>query len=279
MKLIALTALTMVAFAANSILNRAGVASGGISAEQFAAVRVVSGTLVLAILLLARAGGEKLAKPNLWAVFGLALYLVGFSQAYIALDAGLGALLLFGGVQVTMFAGALVLREQVPVMRWVGMVVSFAGLVWLTGNIGEGGVGSVAVLFMLAAAVGWGIYSLIGRGATDPIRSTTWNFVGASVVVLAVTFMTGSGLGGISGFGYVTAIASGAIASALGYALWYAVLPQIAATQAAVAQLSVPVIAFAGGVLFLGETITLAQLGAGVVVLGGIALSLWPQAR
>lgn len=278
MRLLLLTALTMAAFAANSILNRAGVASGDISAGQFAVVRVGTGALMLlAILALRR--GRMFARPSLWAVLGLALYLVGFSQAYLSLDAGFGALLLFGGVQVTMFAGALIGREVIPPMRWLGMAVSFGGLVWLTGGAGMEGAALLACLSMLAAAFGWGIYSLVGRGATDPVLSTAWNFVGASLVVLALSWVQGVGYAGMSGKGVLLAAVSGAVTSALGYALWYAVLPRIGASQAAVAQLSVPVLALIGGAVLLGEPLVLRQVLAAAIVLGGIGLSLVPQAR
>jgi drug/metabolite transporter (DMT)-like permease len=278
MRIFFLTSVVMVAFAANSILNRAGVDAGAISAEMFALVRVLSGATMLIVLLLMRQGAV-FQRPNPWAVVGLAIYLIGFSQAYIQLDAGLGALLLFGGVQVTMFAGAVLSREQIPTTRWLGMAISFGGLVWLIGGLDSAGFVQLAVLFMLAAAIGWGVYSLVGRGAHDPLRATAWNFVGASGLVLLASFATGGETSPITAFGWVTAIASGAITSALGYALWYAVLPQISASRAAVAQLSVPVIAFLGGVLFLGEAITLRDVLAGAIVLGGIALSVWPQAR
>lgn len=261
----------MVAFAANSLLNRVGVASGGISAEMFALVRVVSGAVVLAVLVLGQ-GGTLLAKPSLWGVLGLTAYLVGFSQAYIALDAGLGALILFGGVQVTMFAGALIAGERVPVMRWLGMGVALAGLCWIVGGLGSHGAALIGVAFMALAALGWGIYSLIGRGVANPLHATALNFVWATPLVALA--MVGSAPVMPNAFGLGMAVVSGGLTSALGYALWYKVLPHLNASVAGVAQLSVPVIALAGGVALLGEAVTWQTVAGSLVVLGGIALSL-----
>ncbi len=271
MKLFLLVALTMAAFAANSLLNRVGVASGAITAEMFAFVRVVAGSAVLAVLVLVQ-GGTLRAWPSLWGVLGLTAYLVGFSQAYIGLDAGLGALILFGGVQVTMFAGALVLGERVPAMRWVGMGMALLGLCWIVGGVATHGGAQLDVAFMALAALGWGIYSLIGRGVANPLQATGLNFLW-SVPLVALTLIP-TGIETPNAFGITMAILSGGITSALGYALWYMVLPQLHASVAGVAQLSVPVIALVGGVLLLGEAVTVPTVLGSLVVLGGIALSL-----
>lgn len=271
MRLFLLVALTMVAFAANSVLNRVGVASGGITAELFAFIRVLAGALTLAALVLARKGSLR-ARPSLWGVLGLTAYLVGFSQAYIALDAGLGALILFGGVQVTMFAGALLGGEKIPATRWAGMFMALGGLVWLMGGVASDGVARTGVAFMCVAGLGWGIYSLIGRGVANPLQATALNFMCATPLV-ALTLLGGA-VAAPTGFGLTMAILSGAVTSALGYALWYTVLPRLTASLAGVAQLSVPVIATVGGVLLLGEPVTGTLVLGSLVVLGGIALSL-----
>lgn len=271
MRLFLLTTLTMIAFAANSVLNRVGVASGEISAESFALVRVIAGAAMLLILLWWR-GGKRSFRPNVWGVIGLALYLVGFSQAYIQLDAGLGALILFGGVQVTMFAGAVLTREAIPPGRWIGMLVALGGLVWLTGGLAADGAARLAFVMMGLAAVGWGVYSLVGRKSSDALANTAANFLWAVPLTALPLLATGAGSFGASGILY--AVISGAVTSALGYALWYAILPKMAATVAAVAQLTVPVIAAVAGAVFLGEGLSWQLAAAAGLILGGVALSV-----
>ena len=272
MRLFLLTALVMVAFAANSLLNRVGVAQGGLSPESFSLIRVLSGALMLSALVLWRKGALW-GWPSGWGLAALCIYLVGFSRAYISLDAGLGALILFGGVQVTMFAGALIAGETIPKMRWIGMSVAMAGLVYVTGAAATGaGSSALAVAWMALAALGWGVYSLVGRGVSDPLGATARSFLFATPVI-ALTVLP-FGVGALSGLGVVMAVLSGAITSGLGYALWYRVLPQLSPSIAAVSHLSVPVIALLGGVVFLGERASLSLMLACLVVLGGIAISL-----
>jgi len=280
MRLVALTALVMVAFAANSVLNRAAVGAGQIGALDFALVRAVSGAAVLVLLIRLRHGRVPLldARTMLGGLM-LTTYLIGFSIAYLAMDAGLGALILFGGVQVTMFAGALVQGERPPARRWIGAALALTGLAWLVWPGGAAPTPLWAVAAMAAAALGWGVYSLIGRGSSDPLGDTAAAFVWATVAgFLAVVAQTGGATGNPSTLsGLALAGVSGAVTSGLGYALWYAVLPRIGASTAGLVQLSVPVIAALGGVVFLAEAPTLGMLGAGALVLGGIAWGLAPQ--
>jgi len=280
MRLVALTALVMVAFAANSVLNRAAVAAGEIGALDFALVRAVAGAAVLVLLIRLRHGSVPLLEPK--RVLGglmLTTYLIGFSVAYLAMNAGLGALILFGGVQVTMFAGALVMGERPPARRWIGAGLALAGLAWLVWPGGAVAAPLWAVAAMAAAALGWGVYSLIGRGSADPLCDTGAAFVWATVAAfVAVLVQTGGAtVNDASLRGLLLAVASGAVTSGLGYALWYAVLPRIGSSVAGLVQLSVPVIAALGGVVLLAEAPSLRMLGAGAVVLGGIAWGLWPQ--
>ncbi len=178
MRLFVLTALVMVAFAANSVLNRAALTEAQIEPLAYATIRVASGALALALLVLWRDKRLGVGGPyRLTGVLSLGLYMVAFSTAYIALDAGVGALILFGTVQVTMFGGALVAREPIPARRWLGAALAFAGLTWLLWP-GSGASGSVPYgLAMVAAGLGWGIYSLTGRLSGEPLRSTAANFV------------------------------------------------------------------------------------------------------
>lgn len=274
MRLFALTTLTMVAFAANSVLNRLALEGGDTGPAAFAAIRLGTGAVALTLMVLARSGGVRLWTRNRPAgAATLALYVLGFSFAYVSLDAGLGALILFGVVQMTMFAGALISGERPSRVRMLGAAISLAGLAWLlwpTGATAPAGLGAV---LMAAAGVGWGLYSLIGRGASDPLAETAANFLVAAPVAILISGLVWDGAG-VSGFALATV--SGVVTSGLGYALWYRVLPQIDASAAAIAQLSVPVIAFAGGALLLGEVLTGRFLGASVLVLGGLALGvLW----
>ncbi|ABV94649.1 hypothetical protein Dshi_2916 [Dinoroseobacter shibae DFL 12 = DSM 16493] len=273
LRLFLLVALTMTAFAANSLLNRAALAGGEIGPAAFAAIRLGSGALVLALLVM-RTRPLRLRKPGRWIGVGsLALYMAGFSYAYLSLDAGLGALILFGGVQITMFAGALLSRDAIPVTRWLGAGLALAGLALLLWPGAVGRPDPLGLALMSLAAVGWGIYSLHGRGSTEPLADTAANFVLTLPLCLLVVAIWPDGVA-ISLWGIVLAVICGAVTSGLGYALWYTVLPQLGASRAAVAQLTVPVIASLGGLLLLGEAITLLSVLATVLVLGGVALSL-----
>jgi drug/metabolite transporter (DMT)-like permease len=274
MRLGLLTALVMTAFAANSVLNRLALAEGNIGPAGFAVVRLAAGAAMLAALVLARGGRLPVRAPGrLLGAGSLALYMLGFSFAYVTLDAGLGALILFGGVQITMFAGAALAGEPIPPRRRAGAALAFAGLVWLLWPGGAAAPDPVGAALMVAAALGWGLYSLAGRRVTDPLAATAANFaVALPVAVLAL--LVAADMGGATAKGIAAAVTSGALTSGLGYALWYAVLPQLGASRAAVAQLTVPVIALAGGAAVLGEAPGLRLILAGGVVLGGVWLSL-----
>lgn len=278
MRLVLLTAFTMTAFAANSVLNRAGVGSGLIDAVSFAVVRLLAGAGMLAVIV----SGRWLASGRpLWpgwsgraaGALSLLVYLFGFSLAYGALDSGTGALILFGMVQITMFAGALLARERVPARRWLGSGLAFLGLVYLfaPGSAAHASLSHAGL--MAAAGIGWGIYSLSARGATDPLGATAWNFVLAVPVALGlVAALPVPAVAAPEGL--LLAVVSGALTSGLGYALWYAVLPALGAARGGVAQLTVPLIALAGGMVFLGESLSLRFLLAAALVLGGVAIAL-----
>jgi drug/metabolite transporter (DMT)-like permease len=277
LRLFLLTALAMTAFAANSILNRAALAGGLIDPASFAAIRTVAGAAVLARLARALRRGLPLRRPaRLAGAAALATYMLGFSFAYTALDAGTGALILFGGVQAAMLGGALALREAVPPRRWLGVAIAMAGLAALTApSTGAVPTPAPAALMLLAAA-GWGAYSLIGRGAGDPVAATAAHFVLAVPLVLApLAFLAPAA----SPAGVALAVLSGGVTSGLGYALWYAVIPGLGAGRAAAAQLTVPVIALAAGALLLGEALTLPLTLAAAVILAGVALAVLPGRR
>lgn len=276
-RLWALIAVTMMAFAANSILNRAGVGGGHIDALSFAVIRVVAGAVMLSALVLATGGRPRFPPPRRFLAAGcLSLYLLGFSVAYVHLDAGLGALILFGGVQVTMFAAGLWGGETIPLQRWIGTVAALTGLAVLSFPIEAVGTG-IGLVAMLLAALGWGGYSLIGRGSDAPLPETAAAFLIAVPLVwlpIALQPVAPEGPEAITTTGYLLAILSGAVTSGLGYALWYRVLPQLGASTAALVQLLAPLLAVLGGVLILGEVVSLRLVLATLLILGGIAFGL-----
>jgi drug/metabolite transporter (DMT)-like permease len=273
MRVFLLVVLTMIGFAANSLLTRAGIDRGGLDPLWFGAIRLVSGAVVLVLLVLVSGRrGALRGAWTIWGVVGLFLYILGFSVAYLRLDAGLGALVLFGVVQITMFLGSLMGREAIPPLRWAGAGVAFAGLCWLVWPGGAVQVDPLAAVLMALAGLGWGIYSLVGRGAQDPLAATAAHFliVALPFALLALVFVPlppiGPGVG--------LAMLSGAVTSGLVYALWYALLPRLDGSVAAVAQLSVPLIAIAAGALWLQEPVSARLVFATLLVLGGVALSV-----
>lgn len=263
----------MLAFAANSVLNRWAVGPGHIDAVAFAMIRLLAGAAVLAALTIWQR--RRLVWPGIEGraagVLGLSAYLLGFSLAYRGLDAGTGALVLFGTVQVTMFTGALIQREPVPGRRWAGAGLALIGLTLIAAPSG----GALLPLgLMTVAGIGWGIYSLAGRGAKDPVAATAWNFLLALPLVLPIGFA--GGLARPDAVGVGLAVLSGAVTSGLGYALWYRLLPRLGSARAAVAQLTVPVIAALGGSLLLAEVPGLWFWIASALVLGGVAVASLP---
>ena len=272
MRLALLTTLTMIAFAANSVLNRLAVDSGAIDPSSFAIIRVIAGAIALCMILTVRGGGLPVfARGRVIGAGSLAAYMTGFSLAYVSLDAGLGALILFGTVQVVMFGWSAV-RGAAPTPRQLtGAGIAFVGLMlalWPSDGAGGDVAGAV---FMVIAGIGWAIYTLAGKNSADPLAATAANFVAAIPVLLIL--LVGSGLYAAPS-GIALAILSGALTSGLGYALWYTVLPQLRGQTAPVIQLSVPIIAIAAGAILLGETVTVAVIIAAVLVLGGIALTV-----
>lgn len=277
MRLFLLVSLVMVAFAANSVLNRMAVFGAGLDPEWVAVLRLGAGAVVLLGLTLALQGAQSLRISPKVVVVGMAtlfLYIYGFSIASGLIDAGVGALVLFGSVQITMFVGAWITRERLTRWRLIGAALAFAGLVTLLlpgssgAHIDPAGVG-----LMVLGGIGWGLYSLNGRGVRDPLAATALNFTLA--LVLALGWLAASGDPGQGqAWGIWPALASGAITSGLGYALWYRVLPQVPASLAAIAQLSVPLIAALGGALLLAEVPGPRFWISATLVLGGIALSL-----
>jgi drug/metabolite transporter (DMT)-like permease len=272
-----LTGLALLAFASNSLLARAALRGHLMDAGTFTLVRLASGALVLG-LLAARTHSPRavLRSGSLAAAAALFAYAIAFSLAYLRLDAGTGALILFGAVQVTMIGWGMATGHRPSTLQWLGLVVALAGLVVLVAP-GLRAPDPVGAALMALAGVAWGVYSLRGRGAQDPVAANAANFV-RSVPFAIVAALALSASWQASGSGLALAATSGAITSGLGYAAWYAALPGLTPLRAAVLQLAVPVLAALGGVVLLGESLTLRLAGAGAVVLGGIALAVFASA-
>lgn len=261
----------MLAFAANSVLCRLALGQGLIDAASFTAVRVVSGAAVLGLILLLRKDRAQ-AAPDWRSVITLFIYMAFFSFAYLSLAVGTGALVLFGCVQLTMFVVALKSGENFPAISWAGLALAMAGLIYLV-SPGLTAPNPLGAGLMAIAGIAWGLYSLIGRSATDPVQATAYNFI-YSVPLVIVTSLIFIADFQVSMRGVSLAAASGAIASGIGYVIWYAALRGLRATSAATVQLSAPVIAAIGGVILLSEDVTPRLLLASAATLGGIALVL-----
>lgn len=267
----------MSAFAGNSLLCRAALRQTAIDPWSFTLVRIVAGALALAAIARFRPDGASRGSGSWPSALALFAYAAAFSGAYVSLPAGTGALLLFGAVQATMIFWGLRAGERLRARQAAGLALALAGLVALTlpGLAAPRPLGAVS---MLGAGVAWGIYSLRGRGAADPLRTTAGNFLRASLPALLL-WLALLPRTHFDGLGVAYAMLSGALASGVGYAIWYTVLPALSATRAASVQLSVPVLAALGGIAFLAEPLTLRLVAAAMLVLGGIALVVHERAQ
>jgi drug/metabolite transporter (DMT)-like permease len=266
----------MIAFAGNSLLCRVALKDTGIDAASFTTIRLVSGALMLWLIVRMSRGGRS-GRGNWPSAFALFAYAAGFSFAYVSLPAATGALLLFGAVQATMIGHGIRAGERLRKMQWVGLVLALGGLVGLL-LPGLSAPPLAASLLMLGAGLAWGIYSLRGKGGGDATRVTAGNFLRAVPIAAALSLLLHEGAS-LDSAGFWYAVASGALASGIGYAIWYTALPALKSTHAATVQLSVPVIAALGGVVLLGEPLTLRLLLASVAILGGIALVILEKKR
>ena len=268
-RIVALTTLAMMAFAGNSLLCRSALKHTGIDAASFTAIRLISGALVLALLVRCRrnapAGGG-----NWPSAFALFVYAAGFSFAYVSLSAATGALLLFGAVQATMIGYGVFKGERLLRLQLAGLMLALAGLVGLM-LPGLAAPPLPSALLMLGAGVAWGVYSLRGKGAGDPTAVTAGNFLRTVPITVLLSMLMFNGIT-LDRAGVAYAVASGALASGVGYAIWYQALPAMKASTAATVQLSVPVLAALGGVVFVGEPLSLRMVLASIAILGGIAL-------
>ncbi|HST29479.1 MAG TPA: DMT family transporter, partial [Chthoniobacterales bacterium] len=273
-----------IAFATNSLLCRAALKQTSIDPASFSFVRIFSGAVALWIVLTIRSSflspvtrHSSLASGSWPSAIALFVYAAGFSFAYVDLSAGIGALLLFGAVQATMILWGFYKGERLDVFQALGLVVALAGLIVLVfpGIAAPPLIGSI---FILAAGIAWGVYSLRGRIAADAVTATTGNFLGAVPFALLISLITLTKMR-FDWLGTLYAVASGAITSGLGYVIWYAALSGLKATSAATVQLSVPILTATGGILLLHEPITIRYLIASIAVLGGIFLVTIEKSR
>lgn len=279
-RLSVLTLVTMLCFAGNSVLCRLALRQSSLDAASFTSVRVLAGALVLALLVHARqrlyhppANGHTALGGNWLSALALFVYASAFSFSYTHLSTGLGALLLFGAVQVSMILTGLWQGERLNVWQTLGLIVALAGVASLLAP-GLDAPPLASALLMLSSGVAWGVYSLRGRGAADPSGDTAGNFLRAipMSLLLSAAYL---GQQQFDGLGLLYAVLSGAVTSGMGYALWYAVLPQLTRTRAAAVQLSVPVLASLAGAVFVSEPLTLSLLLMSGMVMGGIALVVY----
>ncbi len=275
-RILLLTSLAMLAFAGNSLLCRLALRETEIDAASFTAIRLLCGAVTLWLLLKLRQRGQPMAGswPGALALF---IYAAAFSFAYLQLDTGAGALLLFGAVQLSMLLWGWLRGERLGLAASLGTALATAGLLTLL-LPGASAPPLLAALLMLLAGVAWGAYSLLGRGQGDPLAVTAGNFIRATPLALLLAALL---LGQLDwdGPGLVYALLSGALTSGIGYAIWYSALPGLRASQAATVQLSVPILAAIGGSLLLGEALSLRLMLSAVAVLGGIALVLGSRQR
>ncbi|MGR5192300.1 DMT family transporter [Vibrio rotiferianus] len=268
-----LTAIAMLAFAANSLFCRMALAEGLIDAGSFTLIRLLSGTITLVFILLVRGNWRSQQPTTKFSIFaGLALfgYAALFSFAYINLATGTGALLLFGAVQLTLLAIYWGQGQQFKQLELIGIVISLFGFAWLMLPSATRPDTWSAVL-MVVSGFCWAGFTALGKQAPTPSSGITWGFISASVVALLLSPLL-LGSASLTNKGIMLAIASGTVASGLGYILWYQVMKKLSLLQAAVSQLSVPVIALLLGTTFLEEELTLHSLITGAIVLGGITL-------
>lgn len=278
-----LTAIAMLAFAANSVLARLALSTASIDPLAYTGIRLAGGALVLALIAWWRARPDPAHACGPWlagswaGALSLTLYAVSFSIAYVMVPTGPGALILFASVQIGMLAWAVVRGERPTVPEWSGMAIAFAALVYL---ISPGLVAPplMGAALMAVAGVAWGAYCLVGRGSHAPLADSAGNFVRSAPagIVLIVA--------GVLRFqpqaeGVLLGLASGGIASGLGYIIWYRALPRLSRSRAAFVQLTVPAIAAAGGVVFIGEAVTPRLVIATLGITGGVALALMASRR
>jgi len=268
------TVLALIAFAANSILCRLALSGGAIDSANFASIRLLSGAIVLWMIMTVSKPKITVPKKGNWtASFLLFIYAVSFSYAYVTLETGTGALILFGAVQITMILMSLLSGTRLHISEWIGVVIAFGGFVYLI----LPGVSTPSVIgffLMTIAGISWGLYTLKGQASTQPLIDTTYNFLRTIPLVIVLVMITLNG-SIYSVEGILLAVLSGSLASGVGYTVWYVAISRLSSIQAAVFQLLVPVIAAIGGVMFISEVITMRLGVSAMIILSGILIVIW----
>ncbi len=271
LKTIVLTSLALIAFAANSVLCRLALGNEAIDAASFTIMRLLSGTIVLLLIVATTRNSAADATKGSWgASFMLFLYAATFSYAYVSLDTGTGALILFGSVQITMILLSLISGTRLHLTEWAGVAITFTGFVYLI-LPGVTTPSTTGFALMTVSGIAWGIYTLKGRRSKNPLLDTAYNFLRTTPLVIILAIIAMNTLNYSTG-GIVLALLSGGITSGIGYTIWYIALGGLTSTQAAVLQLSVPLIAALGGVIFVSEAITFRLMISATLVLGGILI-------
>ena len=274
MIVVTLTTFTLIAFAANSLLCRMALGGHFIDPMSFTTIRLVSGAL--ALITITRLAGESKTpqkKTGSWGSgFALFAYAAAFSLAYVSLSTGMGALILFGSVQVTMIGVALRSGEHLGPVQWIGLATAIGGFIYLM-LPGISAPDPLGALLMLVSGIAWGIYSLRGKGVSAPVAMTAGNFTRSAPLAIIASAVAFSAVH-MEPLGILLALISGVVTSGLGYVLWYKALRGLTTTQASIVQLMVPVLAAFGGVVFLSEQMSIRLIGASALILGGVALAV-----
>ncbi len=271
LKTIIFTILALIAFAANSVLCRLALGEKTIDPASFTSIRLLSGAIVLLLILQFNRKKKSSSTKGSWtASIMLFLYAAAFSFAYITLDTGTGALILFAAVQITMILVSLISGNKLHATEWIGLTIAFFGFVYLV-LPGIRTPSLAGFSLMTIAGIGWGIYTIKGQGSVNPLSDTAYNF-SRSILLVLILFVIAFHFTHVSSKGILLAMFSGGITSGIGYTIWYMALGGLSITQAAVVQLFVPVIAALGGVVFVSEKISLRFVLAALLILGGILM-------
>lgn len=270
-KTIFFTAIALIAFAANSVICRYALKDNAIDPGMFTSIRLSSGALILVILIfLSKKGSKKKSKGSWVSAAMLFLYAAAFSYAYVSLEAGIGALIAFGVVQITMITSSIISGYRLSIIEWLGIILALSGFLYLL-LPGASAPSINGFLLMTLSGIGWGIYSLRGKNSKYPLMDTAYNFLRSlPFLILLLYFLAQES--NFSSEGIFLALLSGIVTSGLGYTIWYLALRGLNSIQASIVQLLVPVLAAVGGVIFIGELITFRLLASSLMILGGIIL-------
>ncbi|WP_139302527.1 DMT family transporter [Thalassotalea sp. PP2-459] len=272
LSLVSLTLLTLIAFAGNSVLCRLAVKEGYIDPASYTNIRLVAGVFALWLIFLFTHKPAKLTvnKNNWLGGISLYLYAITLSYGYLTVETGIGAVVLFGAVQVTLVLFSFIKGHKISLLEWLGLLIAFIGFVYLMADeLGQPSL--IGLILMTISGITWGIYTQSGLDGLAPIQNTTANFTCTIPLILVSMFLITTEVS-LSFQGIILAIISGAVTSAIGYALWYNILPSFTSIQAGVVQLLVPIVAAIGGVIFVNDAITIKLFIASLLVLGGAAL-------